>query len=107
MAGPGTTRLKGSSVTGGGPDNTFNQGIKATDWGPLDSGLDALIENAGLSKKTSSGTYSIGVHFHNTGTVAVEAGRLIFSRTTGSTGTLSVANGASFTFNEALLKKVV
>lgn len=75
---------------------TFNQSIRAEDWGPLDSGLDALIENAGTFKKSTSGNYTVGVQFENTGTVAVEAGSLSFLRRIGSSGTLSVANGSRF-----------
>ena len=80
---------------------TFNQGIVANDFGAQDAGLDALIENAGTFKKTTAGNYSIGVNFHNTGTVSVEAGSFTFQRETGNTGTLAVAAGAAMSFGSA------
>jgi len=82
---------------------TFNQGIKATNWGPLDSGADALIDNAGVFKKTSTGTYSIGVNFHNTGTVSVEAGTLLFTALSGNAGTVALRNNAHLGVSSASL----
>jgi len=91
---------------------TFNQSIHATDWtatNPLDSGADARIDNAGIFRKNSTGTYSILVPFFNTGTVEVLSGGLRMQSFSNG-GTVNVGPGGVFTvagtrfINEGLIQ---
>ncbi len=77
---------------------TFNQSIIARDrssTNPLDTGADARIDNAGIFRKSTTGSYGVGVHFNNTGTVEVLAGRLVFASFSNA-GTVQVGENASF-----------
>ncbi|MGH8636885.1 MAG: PEP-CTERM sorting domain-containing protein, partial [Burkholderiales bacterium] len=77
---------------------TFNQSIIARDrssTNPLDTGADARIDNAGIFRKSTPGGYGVSVHFNNTGTVEVLAGRLVFASFSNA-GTVRVADDASF-----------
>lgn len=77
---------------------TFNQSIYATNWvntNALDTGADARVNNAGTFRKSGPGTYSVFVHFFNTGTVEVVQGALNIP-TFSNGGTVHVAPGTTF-----------
>ncbi len=76
---------------------TFNLAISSANQGPLDTGFDARLDNAGTLKKTTTGNYTIGVPVFNTGVISVEKGILTFSAgLAGQSGRVVVTAGTTF-----------
>ncbi|MBI1396847.1 MAG: PEP-CTERM sorting domain-containing protein [Betaproteobacteria bacterium] len=92
-AAPGSGRIE--NAAGAVIDvQSFNQSLYARSF-TGDDGSDARIDNAGTFRKSTTGTYNIGVPFYNTGTVEVLAGRLNFTSFANG-GSINVGAGTTF-----------
>ena len=73
-----------------------------------DNGSTALVNNQGTFIKSGSGTSTISTAFNNSGTVDVEAGKLVFAGTQTNSGTLhnAVIDGATLEYVQGTSENV-
>lgn len=79
---------------------TFNLSLTASNFAG-DSGTSAVIDNAGIFRKSTGGTYSVGVSFNNlaTGTIDLVLGGFSFSAGGSYNGAVTMATGTTLTWS--------
>jgi hypothetical protein len=98
-------QLAGGAVLNNQAAGAIN--LTGTDPVPIDHVAGVMtINNAGTVNKTSAGTQTIAEQFHNSGTVNVNAGSLIFAVNGADTGRYNVANGAALELNGGIMDPV-
>lgn len=78
---------------------TFNLSLNASNFAG-DTGTTAVIDNAGTFRKSTNGTYGVGVTFNNlaTGTIDLVLGGLSFTAGGSYSGAVTLATGTTLTW---------